>query len=421
MSWLVGTVTAAILAGTPAAATARADQLTMQQAIAEALHAEPGLQAVRAEVEAARGERRQAALRPNPEVSFEEREQAGGSDRQTTVDVELPLDLFRRGARIAAAERTILRAGANARDRERLLAAAVRDRYGDALVASRRLDVMDGVVAAATQTYELLANRVSEGAAPPLDRDLARVELRRLEGERALEAGRLTVALSALKVLLGRPPSSSLTLTDSLERLAADREASARADQAERPDVQAAAADLDIARAQATLALQNRKPMLTLFGSYMRMDAGFPQSGVAPAGGLEPIHGIFHNVAGGVKLSIPLFDRGQGTIVAAKAREVAAAQELAARRLGAAGEVDAAAARLAAARTALASYADDTRALAKRNLDVVRETYTLGRSTLLDVLVEQRRYLDFEVAYTAALGEAFAAAADLDRAKGAGQ
>jgi cobalt-zinc-cadmium efflux system outer membrane protein len=153
----------------------------------------------------------------------------------------------------------------------------------------------------------------------------------------------------------------------------------------------------------------------------MRMDAGFPQSGISPAGGLEPIHGIFHNVAAGVKVSLPLFDRGQGTFVAAKARETAAAHELSARRLGAAGEVDAATARLAAARAALALYADDTRSLAKRNLEVVRETYTLGRATLLDVLSEQRRYLDFEVAYTAALGEAFAAAADLDRAKGAVQ
>lgn len=421
MSWLVGTLTAAMLAGTPPAGTLRADGLTMQQAIAEALHAEPGLQATRSAVEAARGERRQAALRPNPEVSFEEREQAGGSDRQTTVDVELPLDLFRRGPRIDTAERMIARAGATVRDRERLIAAAVRDRYGEALVASRRLVVMDGVVGAAKQTYDLLAGRVAEGAAAPLDRDLARVELRRLEGERALQSGRVAVALSALKVLLGRPPSSPLALADSLERLVVDRVGDAASDQADRADVQAAAAELGIARAQTAAALQERKPMLSLFGSYMRMDAGFPQSGFAPAGGLEPIHAIFHNVAAGVKVSIPLFDRGQGAIAAAKAREAAAAQELAARQLGAAGEVDAAAARLAAARAALGFYADDTRSLARRNLDVVRETYTLGRATLLDVLAEQRRYLDFEVAYTAALGEAFAAAADFDRAKGAVQ
>jgi cobalt-zinc-cadmium efflux system outer membrane protein len=150
----------------------------------------------------------------------------------------------------------------------------------------------------------------------------------------------------------------------------------------------------------------------------MRMDTGFPQSGVGSGGGLEPIHGIFHNVSAGVSVTLPVFNRNQGAVVAARARETAAAQTLAARRLAADGERAAAEARLGAARQALTSYSGDTRALARRNVDVVRETYTLGRATLLDVLNEQRRYLDFETAYTGALAEAYAAVTDLQRAKG---
>jgi cobalt-zinc-cadmium efflux system outer membrane protein len=160
---------------------------------------------------------------------------------------------------------------------------------------------------------------------------------------------------------------------------------------------------------------------VSLFGSYMRMDAMFPQLGFSPSGGVEPIHGVFQNVAAGVRVTLPIFDRGQGTLAAARARELAATQVLAERRLAADGEQAAAAARLEAAQSALGAYADDTRALARRNLDVVRETYTLGRATLLDVLSEQRRYLDFEAAYTATLAEAFAAATDVERAKGARQ
>ena len=48
----------------------------------------------------------------------------------------------------------------------------------------------------------------------------------------------------------------------------------------------------------------------------------------------------------------------------------------------------------------------------------MRETYGLGGVTLLDVLNEQRRYLEFEAAYAAALEEAVAAVAGLQRAKG---
>lgn len=392
--------------------------LTLEQAIAEAMKAEPYLQAVRTEVDVARGDELQARQRPNPNLSFEEREQADGPDRQTSIAVDVPLDLFRRRPRIDAAGRAVERAGAMVRDRERLLAASVRERYGDVLAAARRLEVMDAVVAAARETLALLSNRVAEGAAPPLERDLAVVELRRLEGERSLEAGRARTARANLNLVLGRSPAASLTLADSLESLTAAPAAGESTAAPERADVQAASLDLEVARAQSRLARESGKPELSLFGGYMRMDAGFPQSGLSTAGTLEPIHMLSHNVAAGLRISLPIFDRARGTQAAAKARELAAAQTVTARRLEAAAEVAAATAREAAAREALTSYGGDTRALARRNVEVMRQTYVLGRATLLEVLAEQRRYLDFETAYTTALAEAFAAVSDVQRAKG---
>ena len=69
-------------------------------------------------------------------------------------------------------------------------------------------------------------------------------------------------------------------------------------------------------------------------------------------------------------------------------------------------------------RRAVASYAADGRALARRNLDVMQETYALGRVTLFDVVNEQRRYLDFESSYTDVLAELFAAVTALGAATG---
>jgi cobalt-zinc-cadmium efflux system outer membrane protein len=401
-----------------AASGAAAQGLTLDQASAEALRAEPGLRAARAEADVARGERRQAELRPNPDVSIEQREQAGGMDRQTTIEAMVPLDIFRRAPRIERAGILVDRADALARDRERLLAATVRERYGDALTAARRLEVMTAVVAAAQQTVDVLASRVREGAAPPIDRDVALVELRRLEGERALEAGRGDAARSRLNVILGRAPNAPLTLADSLDRLAAT-EVPDSAPPGERADVRAAVAEVDAARAETALAAQMAKPEVSLVGGYMRMTSAFPLSGVTAAGSLAPIQMTGHNFTVGVRMSLPVFDRGQGSVAAATAREAAAAATLAERRLAADGELAEARARLAAARAAVAVYAEDTRALARRNVDVVRETYALGRGTLLDVLAEQRRYLDFEAGYIAALADAYNAATDLQRAKGA--
>jgi outer membrane protein TolC len=139
----------------------------------------------------------------------------------------------------------------------------------------------------------------------------------------------------------------------------------------------------------------------------MRTDAGFPQSGISPDGGLERVHGIFHYVSAGAMVTIPLLSRNQGEVAAARARRSGAAALLDATRLAAASEIAAARARDAHATEALGIYTRDVRELASRNLDVVRQTYELGRATLFDVLNEQRRYLDTEKAYINTLRAAY--------------
>jgi outer membrane protein TolC len=59
--------------------------------------------------------------------------------------------------------------------------------------------------------------------------------------------------------------------------------------------------------------------------------------------------------------------------------------------------------REAEARSALGLFDEDIRALASHNVDVVRESYQLGRATLLDVLAETRRLLEVDAAYATAL------------------
>ena len=82
---------------------------------------EPSLRAARSQIDVAQGMRLQASLRPNPSVSFERREEPGGTDNLTTVGVEWPLDLFRRSERIAVADREVATAQLAVADRERLL------------------------------------------------------------------------------------------------------------------------------------------------------------------------------------------------------------------------------------------------------------------------------------------------------------
>jgi cobalt-zinc-cadmium efflux system outer membrane protein len=397
--------------------------LSLEQAIARALEQEPSLRAARSEIDVARGMRLQASLRPNPSVSFERREEPAGTDSQTMVAVEWPLDLFRRSRRVAVADREVRVTELSVADQERLLAAEVRMRYGAVAGALRDLAILDELVSATRRQHELLRSRVEEGATPPLERDLLDVELRRLESDRWLQAGRTEAALFELKRGLGMRADANLTLRDALEDLV-QRESSATAPPTDtsvvlnqRADVREAAARVAVAGATIDRAQAEGRLDVSVFTSYMRMDAGFPQRGFTPDGGLERIRGVFHYVSAGAMVTVPILNRHQGEVAAARAGRAGAESAYEAARLAANTELAAARTRDEHARQAVGAYTG-AQTLARQNLTVVSQSYELGRVTVFDVLAEQRRFLEVERAYTDTLMAAYDARTTLNRALG---
>ncbi len=401
--------------------------LSLEQAIARAIEQEPSLRAARAQVEVAHGMKSQASLRPNPSVSFERREEPGGTDNLTTVGVEWPLDLFRRRRRVAVADREVAAAQLSAADRQRLLAAEVRTRYGDVLATIRDLALFDEIVAATHNQFDLLRSRVEQGASPPLERDLLDVELRRVHAERLLQTARTEAAMFELKRVLGMKANAALTVRDTFEGLV-QRE-SAVAPQVQdmsttvelRADVREAAARIETAVAKIDRAQSEGRFDVSLFGNYMRMDAGFPQRGFAPDGGLERVRGRFNYWSAGAMFTIPVLNRNQGDVAGALAGRTGAAAAYDAARLAAEAELASARVRDERAREAVKIYGDAAQALARQNLAVVGQSYELGRMTVFEVLAERRRYLDVERAYTEALRAAYEARTALTRARGEGR
>ena len=397
--------------------------LTLQDAIGRALAHEPGIRAARTGTDVARGMRLQAALRPNPTVSFMQQQEPAGTDSQSRVEVQWPLDLFRKPGRIAVADREVEATAQAVADRERLLAADVRMKYGEVVAALRELAVSDDLVVATARQRELVRARVEQGSTPPLERNMLDVELRRLEADRLLQAGTVEAAVVALKRLLGVSADEQFQVRDTLESLVQTDatiplpSAAAPAGGA-RPDVQEAEARIRVADARIDRARREGRVDVSLFGMYMRMDAGFPQRGFTNTGDLERVRGLFHYVSGGALVTVPLRNRNQGDMAAAQAVRVGAEATLAAVQLTVQAEIAAAKARDNYARRAVAVYADNARTLARQNLDVVTQTYELGRATVFDVLNEQRRYLDLERAYTTALRDAYEARTNLRRALG---
>ena len=81
-------------------------------------------------------------------------------------------------------------------------------------------------------------------------------------------------------------------------------------------------------------------------------------------------------------------------------------------------EVEAAFRRWNAARDTVALFQRGVIDQSEQNLQVMRQAYSLGQLRLLDVLNEQRRLVDTELAYIDAQTELAEAAADLERTVG---
>ena len=113
-----------------------------------------------------------------------------------------------------------------------------------------------------------------------------------------------------------------------------------------------------------------------------------------------------------------MLNRNQGQVAAAEAERLGAEARLEAIDLAARAELAAAEARDAQAQRAVQVYGGGLRDLARRNLDVVRQTFELGRATVFEVLAEQRRWLEIEQGYTAAAREAWEARVAVTRARG---
>jgi cobalt-zinc-cadmium efflux system outer membrane protein len=392
--------------------------LSVDQLVALAIDTSPSILAARARVEAARGQRVQANLRSNPSLMLDWREQAAGTDRQTMVGLSVPLDLFRRPGRLAVADSDIAIAEREVVELEREAATAVRSKTVAVLGALRQLQVRERVASTISQFRDLVHARAQSGLTPPLERDVAEVEARRSEADVLRQRAAVDSALAGLRGALGVRPDQAPTLREDLDQIRLSRQLAVQPGLT-RPDIQVAQERLRRATAAVDLIRREAKPDLGLTASYMRMKSGFPLFGVDAAGMARPIEGVFHNLAVGATVTLPWRDRRQGDLAAATASVREAEHTLEARKRFAAAEVQAAEARVQHLENALVIYERGLRELAAKNVEVVRQSYELGRATLLDVLNETRRLLDTEMAYTDLLIEALQARYDLASAIGA--
>jgi cobalt-zinc-cadmium efflux system outer membrane protein len=333
----------------------------------------------------------------------------------------LPLELYgRRARRTEVAQSKEDATQQSVADQERLLTGQVRARFGEALASIRNLMFVEQLLQVNRDFLKLMEDRVREGATPTLDADETRVEVNRIETLRIDYQAKAEVALLALKETVGIDPEESIRLKGELELAPHyyDQKQLLQLAIGHRPDLAFRRANEALASAELRLDQATAKPDASVFGGYQRPDSGFSQQGFDAAGNLTPIRQTFNYATFGLNIDLPLFNRNQGAAIADKAAIQAAHSQVAAVDLNLRHEVSQNLIRFNGAETRVAVYRSGVRDQANHNLDVVRQTYRYGRTTLLDVIAEQRRYIDIETGYTDILLDAYAARIALEQAVG---
>jgi cobalt-zinc-cadmium efflux system outer membrane protein len=401
------------LYGTPA----RAQTMTIAEAVDEAVQHNLTLIAQRANLTVAETQLLTARLRPNPVASFSAdhldllgtgfNDTNNGGPPEIAVRVDVPIE---RGAK---RERRIDLASASKALAEAQFADAVRTLRADVTLAC--IDVLAAratraLVADNLRAFEDLARvnraRVTAGSLAPVEStrsEVARLQFRSTAVRADLD---VATALARLRTLLGRSVTDPFDIGDDLRVPAAtslDLPSVQQLALASRPDLRSL--ELGQARTLADLRLQEAIGRIdyTVGTEYRR------QQGIS---GRSNSLGFF------VTAPLPILNRNQGEIARAGAERDQLQQQIAAVRAQILSDVDIAFHEYATNRDLVVAIEHDLIEPATSARDISTYTYRAGGSSLLELLDAQRAFNDTMQSYLDAQAGLRRAAARLNAAVG---
>ena len=304
--------------------SAQGPAVTLAELEQLALENNPTARAAQAGIEAARGRARQAGAWPNPVIGYSGAElKTGDLDARGAhgffVEQTVPLG-GKLGLGRQVFERSAERAEAVLDLQRRRVLSTVRTLFYETLTAERRVEVRERLAALASEAVGITAQRFNVGAADRPDYLESQIEARRAQLALNGARNRAFAAHQQLAAVTGRPDVASRPLTGSIDQAIPEleRDAAVRAIVDESPQVRAAKAEL--ARTQAVTAQSRRTTFPDLI---VRAGAAKNRERGEDTG--RPIGWEGQLEAG---LSLPLFNRNQGAVVAARADETRAQSDL---------------------------------------------------------------------------------------------
>ncbi|HEK1684987.1 TPA: TolC family protein [Pseudomonas putida] len=376
--------------------------LTLNQALDAAFADNPDLAAVRQALGIAEGERRQAGLIPNPELSWE-REDTRRETSTTTVMLSQALELGgKRGARVEVAKAGQDIARLELERQGNGLRADVTQAFHAALRAQTAVELAEQSKALTERGLRVVQARVAAGQSSPVEATRADVQLAQALAQlRRAEADRV-VAWQALARLTGSADVAFTQLDGSGLLPGPAPQAEALLGKVEQT-VEWRLAAAQIERGEAALGSEKaqRIPNLTvsLGSQYSREDR-------------ERVNVV------GLSMPLPLFDRNQGNVLAAsrradQARDLRNAVELRLR-----SDTRSALSQWAMAMAEVNAYDRTILPSARQAVDTATRGFERGKFAFLDVLDAQRTLIEARGQYLDALASASDARAQVERIYG---
>lgn len=384
------------------AGPAGAQGLSLDQALDAAFSQNPDFAAIGREIGIAEGERRQAGLIPNPELSWEV-EDTRRATSTTTVTLSQALELGgKRGARIEVAEAGQAIARLELERQRNSLRADVIQAFHAALRAQTALELAQQSQALTERGLRVVEGRVRAGQSSPVEATRAQVQLAQAEAAVRRARTERGVANQVLARLTGSAEAR-------FDRLDASNLSPGPAPQAEpllakveqTAEWRLAAAQIERGDASLGSEKAQRIPNLTvsLGSQYSREDR-------------ERVNVV------GLSMPLPLFDRNQGNVLAAarradQARDLRNAVELRLR-----SETRSALEQWGTAMGEVQAYDRTILPAAQQAVDTATRGFEMGKFAFLDVLDAQRTLIDARGLYLEALAQATDARAQVERIYG---
>jgi cobalt-zinc-cadmium efflux system outer membrane protein len=375
--------------------------LTLDEVMAAALSASPGLAAARLGRAEAQARRDVARLRPNPELTLEETNDLP----RDSASISLPLERGgKRRRRIAVAEAEALSTEAEIARLAAETRNQVRRAYFALAAAQRRTAETAELQRLAESARDAARARFEAGDVPRLDALQAELSAVQAASETDKARGLLVGARADLNALLRQPLDSPLTVSAGLDSGAVPP-ADAAVRLALASSIELAVLDLGIAEQRAQVELARAETV-----SDLTADAGILHD--APPD-------FVWGWRAAITFRLPIFTRGreQVRLEEATLARLQAEREAAAARLQ--GEVSSTAAAAETQRLALLRYRDEILPRAAEVERMAEDSYRSGQTDLVTLLQSLQAVHDLRLQAVQAGTDYQTALADLERAIGA--